>query len=219
MMQGTHSRWPAVLAIALALVGCNDDPGDRSVGPTPSDGETEAGSGGPDATEGEEPPAGEDPGGEAPPGEAGDGWLSFESADEGFRVDLPVEPVRDEQTIPSEAGPLRVVIFVAQVDDTAGYNVGYTDYPEAVLDVESDVLLDGAVRGAATNVSGTVESSTKLDVDGFPAVDYVITAGGADLQARAILVERRLYVLQRGGPQSDEEGFQRLVESFELVDA
>lgn len=89
--------------------------------------------------------------------------------------------------------------------------------PEEVLDVDPGTVLDGAVQGAATNLSGTVESSTKLTVEGFPAVDYVVAVEGGRVEARAILAGSRIYLLQRAARQSDPDDFRRLVDSFELL--
>ena len=194
----------AALVVALALLGCSDEP---------------------DAAD--EPGAADEPAdpsettvttaGAAEPGDAAGGWVDFESAEGNFRVELPVEPVRQEETVPSDVGPLQAVLFAATTDPGSSYSIAYTDYPEAVLQVEPGAVLDGAVQGAATNVSGTVQSSTKLEAEGFPAVDYVINVDDGQLQARGILVDRRIYLLQRAGAQPDEAGFRQLVDSFELI--
>jgi hypothetical protein len=136
----------------------------------------------------------------------------------GFRVEVPAEPQRSEQSIPSEIGTLEAVFFSVELGPDAGINIAYTDYPEAVLEVEPARLLDEVVQGSTANVSGTVESSEQLTVDGNPAVDYVISVAGGTFQTRSILVGRRLYGLQRGGSEPDEATFRRLVESFELVE-
>ena len=197
-------RLVAAVALALVLVGCSDEP----------DSADELGAADQPADSSETTVTTADA---AEPGDAAGGWVDFESAEGGFRVELPLEPVRQEQTVQSDVGPLQAVLFAATPDATSSYSVAYTDYPEAVLQVEPEAVLDGAVQGAAANVSGTVQSSTKLTAEGFPAVDYVINVEGGQLQARGMLVDRRIYLLQRAGAQPDEAGFRRLVDSFELV--
>lgn len=193
----------AALVVALALLGCSDDPDatDEPADTSPTS----------DASESTDTTLGD-----TPAGDAAGGWVNFESPEGGFRVELPVEPVRQEETVQSDVGPLQAVLFAATTDPGSSYSIAYTDYPEAVLQVEPGAVLDGAVQGAAANVSGTVQSSTKLQAEGFPAVDYVINVEGGQLQARGILVDRRIYLLQRAGSQPDEAGFRRLVDSFEL---
>ena len=211
-------RPSAALVVALALIGCSDDPeatdeadDTNETSETADTSETSETS---DVSETTVTTVGD-----TPPGDAAGGWVNFESPDGGFRVELPVEPVRQEETVQSDVGPLQAVLFAATTDPGSSYSIAYTDYPEAVLQVEPGAVLDGAVQGAAANVSGTVQSSTKLEAEGFPAVDYVINVQGGQLQARGILVDRRIYLLQRAGPQPDEAGFRRLVDSFELINA
>jgi hypothetical protein len=195
-------RWLAVLVVALTMAGCSDDAVDQPDGSAAPGGDAEEGAGADD---------------EEPADEADDDWITFESPEGGFRVELPSEPESNVQSVPSQAGPLEAAVFTVEVDADTGYIVAYTDYPEEVLEVEPGTVLDGAVQGAATNVSGTVESSTKLTVEGFPAVDYVIAVDGGRVEARAILAGSRIYLLQRAASQPDQDEFRRLVDSFELL--
>ena len=194
----------AALVVALALLGCSDDP-DATDDPDVTD--EPAGTSETTVTTA----------GTAEPGDAAGGWINFESTEGGFRVELPVEPVRLEQTVQGDAGPLQAVIFSASTGPGSSYSIAYTDYPEAVLQVEPGTVLDGVVQGAVNNGSGTVESSSRITAEGFPAVDYVVNVEGGQRQTRGILVDRRIYLLQRAGTQPDEAGFRQLVESFELI--
>ncbi len=207
-MQHQWQQWLAVLVVALApaLAGCSDDPGEQA-----GDGADRAGDAAPDTSTVD---GAED---EEAPEEADDGWISFESPEGGFRMEFPAEPVRGQQSLASELGPLETVLFTVEEDADTVYLVAYTDYPEEVLDVDPGTVLDGAVQGAATNLSGTVESSTKLTVEGFPAVDYVVAVEGGRVEARAILAGRRIYLVQRAASQSGPDEFRRLVDSFELL--
>lgn len=193
------------LALALALVGCSDDP-EPSEATSSSSSTTEVG---------DEP--GDEPANEDQTVADDAEWVDFESEEGGFRVELPADPERSEQTLDSEIGPLRAVFFSVTLDAESGVNIAYTDYPEGVRQIDPAVLLDEVVQGSSANVSGTVESSEQLDVAGNPAVDYVISVDGGSFQTRSILVGQRLYGIQRGGTAPDETTFRRLVDSFELV--
>ena len=195
----------AALVVALALPGCSDDP-DAADGPDAADQPADP------------PQTTVTTVGAAEPGDAAGGWVDFESTEGGFRVELPAEPVRQEETVQGAAGPLQAVLFSATTGPDSRYSIAYTDYPEAVRQVEPGAVLDGVVQGAVTDGSGTVQSSSKLTAEGFPAVDYVVNVDGGQRQTRGILVDRRIYLLQRAGAQPDEAGFRRLVDSFELID-
>jgi hypothetical protein len=158
----------------------------------------------------------DDPGDQA--GARDDNWIPFESSEGGFRVELPSLPETNAESVPSPSGPLEAAVFTVEASRDVGYIVAYTDYPEDVLDLDPVVALDQAVQEAASNVSGTLESSTRLTVEGFPAVDYVIAVDEGRLEARAILTGRRIYLVQRAARQPDQADFRRLVDSFGLLE-
>jgi hypothetical protein len=184
------------------MAGCSDDAVDQPDGSAAPGGDAEKGAGAED---------------EEPADEADDDWITFESPEGGFRVELPSEPERNVQSVPSQAGPLEAAVFTVEVSADLGYMVAYTDYPEEILNLDPVAALDQAVREAPTNVSGTLESSARLTVDGFPAVDYVIAVERGTLEARSILTGQRIYLVQRAASQPDQDEFRRLVDSFELL--
>jgi len=145
-------------------------------------------------------------------------WIPFESSKGGFRMELPSLPETNAESVPSPSGPLEGAVFAVEASPDVGYIVAYRDYPEAVLDLDPVVALDQAVQEAASSVSGTLESSTRLTVEGFPAVDYVIAVDKGRLEARAILTGRRIYLVQRVARQPDQGDFGRLVDSFDLLE-
>lgn len=157
----------------------------------------------------------DDPGDQAG---ARDDWVPFESSKGGFRMELPSLPETNAESVPSPSGPLEAAVFTVEASPDVGYIVAYRDYPEAVLDLDPVVALDQAVQEAASSVSGTLESSTRLTVEGFPAVDYVIAVDKGRLEARAILTGRRIYLVQRVARQPDQGDFRRLVDSFDLLE-
>ncbi|MDP9418854.1 MAG: hypothetical protein M3P53_01645 [Actinomycetota bacterium] len=144
-------------------------------------------------------------------------WPLFESGEGRFRVALPEEPARHEQDVDEEDLETKAVLFTSKFGDTATVNVSYADYPEAITEIEPRVVLAGAVKGAVNRVSGTLARQTPLTAEGSPAVDYVIEGDEGWLQARAILVGNRLYLLQLAAPRPNAGAFERLVTSFELL--
>lgn len=141
----------------------------------------------------------------------------FESGEGRFRVALPEQPTRREEDVDDDDLETKVVLFTSRFGDTATMNVSYADYPEAITEIEPRLVLTGAVQGAVNRVSGTLARQTPLTAEGAPAVDYVIEGDDGWLQARAILVGNRLYLLQLAAEKPDARAFERLVTSFELL--
>ena len=144
-------------------------------------------------------------------------WSVFESGEGRFRVALPEQPTRREEDVDDDDLETKVVLFTSRFGDTATMNVSYADYPEAITEIEPRLVLTGAVQGAVNRVSGTLARQTPLTAEGAPAVDYVIEGDDGWLQARAILVGNRLYLLQLAAEKPDARAFERLVTSFELL--
>ena len=149
--------------------------------------------------------------------EADRSWSVFQSEEGGFRVALPGEPARREQALGEEAPESRLVSFTTQLDDVTTLDVSWADYPAAIAEIDPRLVLTGAVTGAVERASGTLARQTPLTAEGSPAVDYVIDASEGWLQARAILVANRLYVLQLAAPRPDAAAFEALVTSFDLL--
>ncbi len=144
-------------------------------------------------------------------------WSVFQSQEGRFRVALPGEPARREQALGEEALESRLVSFTTQLDDVTTLDVSYADYPATITEIDPRLVLTGAVTGAVERASGTLARQTPLTAEGSPAVDYVIDGDEGWLQARAILVANRLYLLQLAAPRPDAAAFEALVTSFELL--
>ncbi len=207
----------ALLALVVTLTGCGGDADEA----TPADGGLSSDGATTTTVAVEQVPDGALDEGPDPSGVADvpADWVPLESAEGRFRVELPTEATFDPQTLEAAGETLELSLFVAQIDAANVYNIGFVDYPESILDLDPQLVLDGVVQGAAGNLSGTVVSQEPVEVAGHPGVDYVIEVPGGILQSRAILVERRLYLLQRAGAEPDDDGFTRMVDSFDLLDA
>lgn len=144
-------------------------------------------------------------------------WRLFESGEGRFRVALPGEPTRRQAEVGEASPETALVRFTTQLDDATMLEVSYGDYPDAITEIEPRVVLTGAITGSVDRFSGTLAAQTPLTAEGSPAVDYLIQGDGGWLQARAILVANRLYVLQVAAPDPDAAAFERLVTSFELL--
>jgi hypothetical protein len=150
-----------------------------------------------------------------PPAEADYVDGVFRSEVGGFSVALPSAPRRIARQEPLRDLTLDVVIYDVAVSDAEAYQVTYVDYPEALGPLDPPAVLDGAVEGLVSRVSGTLEGRTDLTYVGRAAVDADVRAG-FDIHVRAFLVGRRLYTLQRIGGDARSEIYQEMLDTFAL---
>ena len=117
-------------------------------------------------------------------------------AGEGFTVEMPGDPKRSTQTVQTAAGPVLLTAYVTEAGDE-GFSMSVAKIPSTV---RGD--LDGAVRGAASNVKGTPKDTKRTTYQGFPARDTrIIDAHDENgrkgtVFARVILAKGRLFQLQ-----------------------
>lgn len=117
---------------------------------------------------------------------------------EGFSVRVPGKTDRQVRTIPTAAGAIDLIIYSsADKGASEGFVVSVGKIPAG-----GSFDLDGAVRGAAANVQGTVSDLKKTTYQGFPARDMRITSaqdqGGhkGTVFARVVLAKDRFFQLQ-----------------------
>ena len=115
---------------------------------------------------------------------------------EGFTVSMPGTPKRSTQTVPTAAGPVLLTAYVTEGGDE-GFSMSVARLPSTV---KGD--LDGAVRGAASNVKGTAKGTKETTYQGFPARDTRITNAQdqngkkGTVFVRVILAKGKLFQLQ-----------------------
>ena len=115
---------------------------------------------------------------------------------DGFTVAMPGDPKAETITAQTAGGPIAITAYITE-GGSEGFSMSVLKVPEGV---RGD--LDGAVRGAASSVAGTLQDSTKLTFQGFPARDARIT-GAEDSNgnkgtvfARVILANGRVFQMQ-----------------------
>ncbi|MGO4258012.1 hypothetical protein [Marmoricola sp. RAF53] len=121
---------------------------------------------------------------------------------DGFTVDLPGKARSTTQTVPTQAGDIKITLYTATDSDGGTFVVAMNEYPPG-----TNLDLDGAVTGAAANVDGTVESKKTVEFLGNPARDarYTASPQGQPVTIWARLVEKgqKLFQLQYFLPQGD----------------
>lgn len=153
-------------------------------------------------------------GSEAAPSEAttGDGTVDGDA----FTVTFPGAPEETTQDIDAGEGlTLPTTIYLYETADYA-LALSYVDYPAEVADADPAVVLQGAVDGSAQTVGGEIASTTPTEVQGNPAIQFVITLPQGVTLGTNVLVGNRLYQLNRAGPTDDREPFDDFAASFML---
>jgi hypothetical protein len=126
--------------------------------------------------------------------------------DEAFTAEFPAGPKREVQRTTAAGVEIEFVTY-----QTGDLVVGFVEYPKSLSG-----SLDGAVKGAADNVKGTVQSRTDTMFMGHPATDVVIKAPEGIVHSRLVLRGNRLYTLIGAGPSGPPPAYARLVETFVL---
>lgn len=126
-----------------------------------------------------------------------------------FTAEFPSAPIREEETVPTDAGPdVTLIWYRAQLPkETVG--IGYVDYPKGVR-----LSLDAGAEAAASGLNGTVQSKTTTTFMGHPTVDVVIDTPEGPLYQRLVLRGNRLYTLSGAGESGRPASYDRLVETF-----
>ncbi|MDF1561659.1 MAG: hypothetical protein P1V51_01375 [Deltaproteobacteria bacterium] len=148
-------------------------------------------------------------------------------ADEGFSFSMPDPPEVQRQNVPTEAGPLPIVMYLL-ADDARGaaYNVTSARYPEGFMDTRDPAeVLAGARDGAASNISGEILEQRDLQLfapDGSiaPGLELVMRTPQEMLYRGRIfvvgpqLIQLSYVTTEKGG---SEEAYRHFVESFILT--
>jgi len=138
----------------------------------------------------------------------------------GFTVDMPGSPKRQVITAQTAAGPVPITAYISESGEE-GFSMSVLTVPKGVKG-----NLDGAVKGAAASVGGTLKNSATTRYQGFPARDARI-ANAADKDgnkgtvfARVILASGRVFQLQYVTAGADVEAppaaYRRFVSSLKI---
>ena len=116
----------------------------------------------------------------------------------------------------TDAGPIEVHMFVAEQGQKA-WLVGYSDYPEALVEASDPAtMLAGARDGAVSNVNGQLVSDAEITLNGYPGREFSasVTQNGQEivLRQRVYMVGNRLYQVVVIAPKGEENSTE--VEDF-----
>ena len=121
----------------------------------------------------------------------------FQPEGGGFSIVPPYPLQETTQSVDTDAGPIEVHMFVAEQGQKA-WLVGYSDYPEALVEASDPAtMLAGARDGAVSNVNGQLVSDAEIALNGYPGREFSasVTQNGQEivLRQRVYMVGNRLY--------------------------
>ncbi|MEY8870044.1 hypothetical protein [Meridianimaribacter flavus] len=152
-------------------------------------------------------------------------WQKYKSEDLAFIAYFPETPKRTVQQVETAVGTLdmHMVMCTPQQDDNVVYSTIKSDYPEEQFidadDKYNTTVLDGAVKGAVSNVNGSLIFDKKITFNGYPGRDVKIEIQGGFIYIRVVLVTNSMYISQViCTPENDNNSkIERFLDGFEII--
>jgi hypothetical protein len=151
----------------------------------------------------------------------------FKSEAGRFTVVSPVSLKETPETVDTPAGKVNAYMFSGEREGKALFAIVYADYPETMVTSSNrDKIVEGAARGAVSNVNGKLIASNKVSVSGNSGREVVaqIKSGNGQegtLKSRVFLVKNRLYQVMTIAAQNEAGSAEldNFLTSFKLTDA
>jgi hypothetical protein len=143
---------------------------------------------------------------------AGSAVVPFSDPNGRFTVAMPKGPQEQRQSIAApDGGQIDVVMYVAEKGDEYAFGAGYVDAGGRPID------LQGAVRGAAANVGGTIQSQTPRAISTMQGIQFHMTAAGEPITAWVGTSGSTMYHLLAGGMAPADPSIETFFNSFTLT--
>jgi hypothetical protein len=144
--------------------------------------------------------------------------VQFVDPDGNFAVAFPSEP--EEQSIEAplpDGSTLPATLYASSTADGSAQIASCSEYPsDYVLDPTTS--LEGAQNGAIGNLGGELTSSTPIELQGRPGLDFTATSSDFDLGARVFLDGLLLcQVLYVANGELDPAAAAPFLDSFEFL--
>ena len=139
----------------------------------------------------------------------------FVSEEGNFSVMMPGTPTEESE---STAEGIDIHMFSAESGSTA-YVVGYSDFPQEIIDVTDPEMLLGFAQDGAVG-SGALISEAPITLNGYPGKDlkFEEASEGLIIYARIYLVDNRLYQVIATTEDSDmPTEISEFLDSFKLL--
>jgi hypothetical protein len=148
-------------------------------------------------------------------------WVTVTDSASGISVELPEQTEPQPQQVPTPDGQtLSATIYMVELGDAAAVSATVFEIPAGTQTFD----LEGSVQGSASNIGGTIESTSATSVDGRAALDAEIAFthdgfDGRDLLQVVTVDETYVLQLQALGRAEDDnvdELFERVTDGVQL---
>jgi hypothetical protein len=147
-------------------------------------------------------------------------WLAFSSHEGGFMVEAPGILTERIASIQTMMGPVQFTTYVLEKDKVL-YMVGYSDWPDSLVEKGADELLDFAIQGAISNLKGRILRNTSIALGKYQGRELIVDQPTKNQEhaIRVYLVGSRMYQLSVVIPKRDEfkENRTRFLDGFRLL--
>jgi hypothetical protein len=148
-------------------------------------------------------------------------WQTFTSPEGDFSVDMPGNPVADNQESSTDQGSITVHLYTVRIGNS-DYIVAYSDYPEGMIAATGvQAFLDDIRNNAINNTKGKLLAEETIELNGNPGRSLRVESpdGTGIAQARMLLVGNRLYQVFVATEKVNAEtaDVQRFLNSFTLL--
>lgn len=162
--------------------------------------------------------------------ELGADWKTFTNEDGGFTVKMPEIPKEEVSDQATDAGVIKMHMFIHPVGEEELYMVGYNDFPETLMSSLSDDdkknMLQGGKQGAMRALSGygdetIVDEETSYKYyDKYEALKFRAHNGEHYCYVKCFIKENRLYQVWKvkTGDYTAAEKADVFFSSFKLLD-
>ena len=158
-------------------------------------------------------------------------WVNTKDLELAYRIDFPIKVEKNSQNIPTKKGEVEMISYMLNSSNTDNlvYMSAFTEYPSSFfldgLDTpeKQNVVLDGAVNGAAANVKGELISDAKITFNGYSGriAKIELESGGAAyvIRMKIVLVGFKLYMMQTISTKANDDNSDtsQFFDSFELI--
>jgi hypothetical protein len=124
---------------------------------------------------------------------AADGWSTYHNADFGLSIDTPTPPQTQVTSTPSPGGAIPTLVGNVAISQDAVLVFTSGDYHSLPVATDVDAVLEAGVQGGVSAASATLDSETKIVVDGIPGRDVVMHGAGFVARSRILFKNRRIY--------------------------
>ena len=124
------------------------------------------------------------------------GWIVFSPDDKSFSVEMPKPPTNTKlYSFPVQGTETQTLLFNAQ-DANGGYSIGVAEVGEAA---DPEAMLEQFTVDYGEQIGARTKSARVAEHDGHAARDFVLDSARFQLNARAVSIGTRVYVLTAGG--------------------